>query len=175
MALQQSEAALRGGVGLGQHRGRGLLQDLGAGEVGGFLREVGVGDGALGGRGVFVGDAQAVDRRADRELLERAQPAAEAGDLLDRLVDDLLRADQAAAAEASWRRRCPGELRNPTAASPRLPVETDWMPMLALSVSVTFEPRAKVAPPPVMPKVLVLPAVEGRVESVNSTSRLLSR
>ena len=31
------------------------------------------------------------------------------------------------------------------------------MPMLAFSVSLTSEPSEKVAPPPVMPKVLVLP------------------
>ena len=41
--------------------------------------------------------------------------------------------------------------------SPRLPVETDAMPIEALSVSVTFEPSAKVAPPPVMPKVWSVP------------------
>ena len=48
--------------------------------------------------------------------------------------------------------------------SPRLPVETDAMPIEALSVSVTLEPSANVAPPPVMPKVVGAGRVEGRVE-----------
>ncbi len=44
----------------------------------------------------------------------------------------------------------PKVLRKPTAELPRLPVVTDWMPMLALSFSVTLEPMAKTAPPPVI-------------------------
>src|SRR5258706_1359510 len=43
----------------------------------------------------------------------------------------------------------PSVVRNPLVWSPRLPVETDWMPIEDLSASVTFDPSAKVAPPPV--------------------------
>jgi hypothetical protein len=53
---------------------------------------------------------------------------------------------------------------------PRLPVETDWIPIEALSFSVTLEPRAKFAPPPMMPKVLVSPAFRA-VDRSNSRSR----
>jgi hypothetical protein len=42
LALQQRHDVLRQRVGLRQHRGAGLLQDLGLGQVGGFCREVGV-------------------------------------------------------------------------------------------------------------------------------------
>src|SRR5579863_4354136 len=51
------------------------------------------------------------------------------------------------------------ELRKPVVVSPRLPVETDWMPRLVLRVSLTSDPSWKVAPPPVMPKLLVCPAL----------------
>ncbi|MND04903.1 hypothetical protein D3C83_253970 [compost metagenome] len=63
---------------------------------------------------------------------------------------------------------------------PRLPVDTEAMPIEAFSVSETLEPRANTAPPPVMPKVLVRPllspaTVPTCVESWNSTSSVLER
>src|SRR3546814_7668458 len=42
LALEQAEYVLRRGVGLGQHRGTGLLQNLRAGHVRRFRRVVGV-------------------------------------------------------------------------------------------------------------------------------------
>ena len=58
--------------------------------------------------------------------------------------------------------------------SPRLPVLTDPTPTEALSVSVTLEPSANVAPPPVIAKLLV-PGVLKLLSRSNSTSRLLER
>src|SRR5262249_10822356 len=49
----------------------------------------------------FVGDAQRVDRRSDRELLERTEASAKLADLLDRLVHDRLGGREVAAAEVS--------------------------------------------------------------------------
>ena len=54
------------------------------------------------------------------------------------------------------------------------PVETDVMPIELLSASVTFEPSAKFAPPPVITK-LVVPATLKVLSRSNSTSRLLER
>src|SRR5688500_15885550 len=88
--LEQLQGGLRGRVGLGQPRRRRLRQDLRTGEVRGLLGEVGVADRALGRAGVLQGDAQVVHGRTDRELLERAEAAAELADLLDGLVDHLL-------------------------------------------------------------------------------------
>lgn len=42
--LQQAQHVLRNRLGLGQHRGTGLLQDLRAGQFGGGLGIVGIGD-----------------------------------------------------------------------------------------------------------------------------------
>lgn len=41
-ALEQAEYVLRRGIGLAQHRGAGLLQNLSTGQRGGFGRKVGV-------------------------------------------------------------------------------------------------------------------------------------
>ncbi|KAG0921464.1 hypothetical protein G6F32_015092 [Rhizopus arrhizus] len=57
-ALQQAEHVLRYLVGLGQHGRTGLLQDLGAGQLGGFLGEVGIADAAARGRQVLRGGLQ---------------------------------------------------------------------------------------------------------------------
>src|SRR6188768_3646172 len=83
---QELEGGLRGGVRLSEHRRRGLCQDLASRQVGGLLGEVGVADRALCGAGVFERHAERVDRRSDRELLERAQTPTELADLLDRLI-----------------------------------------------------------------------------------------
>ncbi len=54
-ALQEAEHVLGDLVGLGQHCRAGLLQDLGPGEFGRFLGEVGVTDSTARGRQVFRG------------------------------------------------------------------------------------------------------------------------
>src|SRR5437899_760070 len=76
-------------VGHLQHVGRGGDQDLRAGELSCLSREVRVTDDRLGRRGVLNLHVEAADGSADGVLLEGAQAAAEAGDLLDRLGDDL--------------------------------------------------------------------------------------
>lgn len=48
LRLQQAQHVLRHLVGLGQHRRAGLLQDLRAGQLGGFLRVIHVADAAAG-------------------------------------------------------------------------------------------------------------------------------
>ena len=53
--FEQRQHALRNLVGLRHHGGAGLLQDLGAREVGGFLGKVGIHDAPTGGREVLVG------------------------------------------------------------------------------------------------------------------------
>ncbi len=52
LALQQAENVLLGCVGLGQHRGRGLLQDLVFGQVCSFQSKVCILDAAFGSRQV---------------------------------------------------------------------------------------------------------------------------
>src|SRR5262245_52466457 len=99
LTSQQRQRGLRAGVGLGQDRRRRLAEDLGARQSSRFLSEVGVTDRALGSAGVFERDAKAVDRRADRELLERTEPASQLRDLLDGLVDHFLRGDEVLAVE----------------------------------------------------------------------------
>src|SRR5688500_9648185 len=84
--VQQAEGRLRACVGLREDGGRRLRQDLGPRELRGLVREVGVADRALRRVGVLQRDAQAVHGRTDRELLERAQPAAQLADLLHGLV-----------------------------------------------------------------------------------------
>jgi hypothetical protein len=63
------------------------------------------------------------------------------------------------------------EERKPSSTLPREAVETDWIPMEALLPSVTLEPRPKVAPPPVMKKLLEPPFLLARERMSNSTSR----
>lgn len=57
-STQQRQHALRQLVGLSNHGGTGLLQDLSAREVGGFHREVGIHDAATRRRLVFYRDLQ---------------------------------------------------------------------------------------------------------------------
>ena len=52
LALQQAENVLLGGIGLGQHRGGRLLQDLVFGQVCGFQSKVCILDAAFGSRQV---------------------------------------------------------------------------------------------------------------------------
>ncbi len=68
----------------------------------------------------------------------------------------------------------PSVLRNPTLLLPKLPVDTDATPMEALLASVTCDPNAKVAPPPVMLNVLV-PGLSNALARVRLTSRLEAR
>ncbi len=55
LALEQAQHVLWQGVGLGQHGRAGLLQNLGAGQVGGLGGAVGIHDAAARGFGAFVG------------------------------------------------------------------------------------------------------------------------
>src|SRR5438477_253199 len=64
------------------------------GEVGGFLGEVCVSDGGFAGGDVFQRDVQTVDVGAEDVFLERAQAAAEIGDLADRGGEDALGLDE---------------------------------------------------------------------------------
>src|SRR4051794_25602744 len=75
-ALEEGEDALGGAVGGGEDGGAGLDEDLGAGELGGFLGEVGVADGALAGGDVFQSDAEGVHVGLEGVLLEGAQASA---------------------------------------------------------------------------------------------------
>ena len=52
-SAQEAHHVLRHLVGLGQHGRTGLLQDLGAGQFGGFLGEIGITDTAARGGQVF--------------------------------------------------------------------------------------------------------------------------
>src|SRR5215831_14652317 len=65
ISAQQREDLLRQLVGLRHHRGAGLLQHLGARQVGGLGREVGVRDAAARRRQVFAHRLQRVDRRRE--------------------------------------------------------------------------------------------------------------
>lgn len=59
--LEQGENALRQLVGLGQHGGAGLLQDLTTGQGGGFCCKIGVLDPAARCREIFRGGLQVAD------------------------------------------------------------------------------------------------------------------
>jgi hypothetical protein len=59
--LEQGENALRQLVGLGQHGGAGLLQDLTTGQGGGFRCKIGVLDPAARCREIFRGGLQVAD------------------------------------------------------------------------------------------------------------------
>ena len=65
---QQRQHLLRQLVGLRHHRRAGLLQDLGARQVGSFCGEVGVGDTAAGSRLVLDGDLQVADDAVEAVL-----------------------------------------------------------------------------------------------------------
>ncbi|KAG1543427.1 hypothetical protein G6F50_013991 [Rhizopus delemar] len=89
-ALQQAEHVLRYLVGLGQHGRTGLLQDLGAGQLGGFLGEVGVLDAAARRRQVFRRGLQVGHDRGEAGL-DRTEVGAGAGDRTQGLVDEFHR------------------------------------------------------------------------------------
>ena len=78
-ALQQAEHVLRYLVCLGQHGRTGLLQDLGAGQFGGFLGEVGIADAAARGRQVLRGCLQVGHHRGEA-VLDRTEVGADAVD-----------------------------------------------------------------------------------------------
>ena len=157
------QGRLRAGVGLGEHRRRGGGEDLRTGEVRGLLGEVRVADGALGGAGVL----SATPRLFTVEPIVNFWNAPSrprswltclmALSMTFWAVDEVVAGQRVGAAAAERAEEAVG-------VSPRLPVVTDAMPIEALSLSVTFEPSEKVAPPPVMSKVVVAPAVERRVE-----------
>src|SRR6185312_4797844 len=82
---EQLEDRLRDLVGLGEHGGAGLLQDLRAGHVGHFHRIVGVLDARLGSRQVGGGGGEVSDGRLEA-VLGRAEAGTHVVDLGDRLV-----------------------------------------------------------------------------------------
>src|SRR5690242_19884596 len=86
LLLQQLQHALRGGVGLRQHRDTGLLQDVRAGHVGRLGREVGVLDLAARRVEVLRDGLQVGDGRVEA-VLHRAQVAADRADRLQGRVD----------------------------------------------------------------------------------------
>src|SRR3954454_4692741 len=81
-SLQQHEHRLRGLVGLREHGGAGLREDLVLRELDHLRRHVRVTDPALGRRHVLDGDVEVVDRVLE-PVLERTQVRARRGDTLD--------------------------------------------------------------------------------------------
>src|SRR3954471_13479842 len=81
-SLQQLEHRLRGLVGLREHGGAGLREDLVLRELDHLRRHVRVTDPALGRRHVLDGDVEVVDRVLE-PVLERTQVRARRGDTLD--------------------------------------------------------------------------------------------
>ena len=146
---EQRQHVLRGTVGLGQDRGVGLHQDLRPRQGRRFRREVGVADGAFAGRHVFQRDVQAVDVGVEDVLLERAQSAAQRGDLADRVGQDLLCLD-GVAATSELAPPLPRLDRKPTTSLPSVVVETEPMPIWTWPWRLTSEPSWNLAPPPVM-------------------------
>src|SRR4051812_30310779 len=81
-SLEQLEHRLRGLVGLREHGGAGLREDLVLRELDHLRRHVRVTDPALGRRHVLDGDVEVVDRVLE-PVLERTQVRARRGDTLD--------------------------------------------------------------------------------------------
>src|SRR6185437_8458195 len=88
--LKQGQRNLGRRIGLRQHGRRRLLKDLGAGQVCRFRGKVGYRDGAFRRRHVLVSHVQAVDRGTEGEGLEGTQAAAKAGNLSNRVADNVL-------------------------------------------------------------------------------------
>ena len=82
-AAQQRQDALRSLVGLGEHRGAGLRQDLRAGEAHHLLRHVGVADAALRRGQVLDRDVEVVDGVLE-PVLQRTEVRPGGRDRLDR-------------------------------------------------------------------------------------------
>src|SRR6185437_17045750 len=97
--LKQGQRNLGRRIGLRQHGRRRLLKDLGAGQVCRFRGKVGVRDGAFRRRDVLVSHVQAVDRGTEGKGLEGTQAAAKAGNLSNRVADDILSTAQIGSAE----------------------------------------------------------------------------
>src|SRR6185436_16754104 len=83
---QEREHALAGLVGLGQHRGAGLGQDLALGEVHHLCGHVHVADPALGCRHVLGCDREVVDGVLEA-VLHGTEVGAYSGDVLEGQVD----------------------------------------------------------------------------------------
>nr|GEU28498.1 hypothetical protein [Tanacetum cinerariifolium] len=90
LATQQRQHAVRQRVGLGQHRGTCLLQDLAARQVGRFLRKVGILNPATRCRQVLGRRVQVRDRRSET-VLDRTQVSAVLVDLVQGRVDGFQR------------------------------------------------------------------------------------
>ena len=88
MSAEEREDTLRGLVGLREHRGAGLGQDLVPGELDHFLRHVGVADAALRGGQVLDRDVEVVDGVVE-PVLDGTQVGASGRHRLDRGVDRL--------------------------------------------------------------------------------------
>src|SRR5258706_1150465 len=76
LTLEQLQDALRCGVGGGQDAGAGLGEDLGAGEVGSFLGEIGVADGAFAGGYGFEWHGSGVHVGVEGDFVSDAAAAA---------------------------------------------------------------------------------------------------
>src|SRR5699024_4607571 len=102
-SAEQGEDALRELVGLGQHGGAGLLEDVGAGVADHLVGHVGVADPRLRGGEVLDRDLQVVDRVVEAVLL-RTQIRTHRRHRLDGLVDELDRLLRTGAAGVVTRR-----------------------------------------------------------------------
>ena len=91
-SLEQLEHRLRGLVGLREHGGAGLGEDLALGEVDHLGRHVDVADAALGRRQVLDGDVEVVDRVLE-PVLVGTELGADGGDVLERGVERADRGD----------------------------------------------------------------------------------
>src|SRR5215208_4012835 len=67
LPLQEGQGELRACVGLGEHGGSGLGENLGPRQVRRLFRKIGIADGAVGGRDVLERHAKTADGRANRE------------------------------------------------------------------------------------------------------------
>src|SRR6478609_7997593 len=83
---QEGKNTLAGLVGLGQHGGAGLGQDVCLGELDHFLSHVDVGDAGLSGLQVFTGNVQRLDGVLET-VLRGTQVRTGGRDVLDRLID----------------------------------------------------------------------------------------
>src|SRR5271163_3373257 len=78
--LEELQNVLRRLVGLTEHGGRRLHQNLRPGEVRGFGGEIGIRDGAFRARHILKSDVQGVDRRIEGVGLEGSKTAAQVRD-----------------------------------------------------------------------------------------------
>ncbi len=97
--LQQGEDVLRLRVRSRENGCCCLRQNLIAGQVRSFGREIGVHDGRFGSRDVFERDAETAHRRTDGEGLERTEAASQRAHLGDCAVEDILSHGEVVAGE----------------------------------------------------------------------------